>query len=442
MPEPKAKKPKALNVLARLRWTPLPAELRAARMRLLIEQPFFGVLLMGLRYRETDQVLAFATDGTYLLYNRKHVETETQDNLVFQLMHEVMHCAYKHALRVDRGKERDRERWNFAGDFAINRDLKDIGMTLPKGAYYHPRFDGMTTEEIYDYLEERNLGGEGDDKKPGESFGGSKSENEIADMIARAAEQPLFRDLKCNAAPGESQAGEDGDLDTDTETDFTEGDWDEKLEEAQRLQQSTGCGNVPRYFRREVEISKEPVKIDWRTLLRRFVDETKSWDYSFMRPNRRFLWQGIVLPRNDPDHPSHIVAMVDTSGSISKEDLANFKRELQAILDCGAADRMTVAWADTQVHGHKEFAQGDILDFVPSGGGGTSFRQPMAWIASNMRDATVILYLTDCCVNEWGEKPKQPVLWVTSGDEGPARVHSSRAPFGQAILLAAKGKEL
>jgi predicted metal-dependent peptidase len=129
------------------------------------------------------------------------------------------------------------------------------------------------------------------------------------------------------------------------------------------------------------------------------------------------------------------VAMVDTSGSVSSDDLRDIVSELQSILDEGAADRVTVAYADTKVHAAESFEAGDVIRCEAKGRGGTAFRQPLAWIGENIPDASAVIYLTDCDVTDWGDEPAAPVLWAVHGEPRHARELADRAPFGEAIVL-------
>jgi predicted metal-dependent peptidase len=73
-------------------------------------------------------------------------------------------------------------------------------------------------------------------------------------------------------------------------------------------------------------------KVDWKTLLRRFIVQTAAADYTWSRPNRRWLGNGHYLPKLWSEQMGEIVIAVDTSGSIGNDILQAFGAEINAIV--------------------------------------------------------------------------------------------------------------
>lgn len=110
--------------------------------------------------------------------------------------------------------------------------------------------------------------------------------------------------------------------------------------------------------------------------------------------------------------------------------------EIQSVLDEGAADKVTVAYADTKIHAPPQtFEAGDLLVVDAKGGGGTSFRLALDWARDNVPDASAIVYLTDGYTSDWGDAPACPLIWAMTGDPGNAAKVSTGAPFGESIFL-------
>jgi predicted metal-dependent peptidase len=126
--------------------------IQKARTALLLDHPFFGLLLFRLGTRPTTSIETMATDGISLFYNGDFVDTLNAAELIGTLAHEVLHPALQHHTR--RGG-RNRKRWNMACDFAINPLLLDTGFTLPKDVLIDHRFRGMSAERIYNLIEEQ-----------------------------------------------------------------------------------------------------------------------------------------------------------------------------------------------------------------------------------------------------------------------------------------------
>ena len=122
-----------------------------SRVRLLLNHPFFGNLATRLIIKDaTDWCPTAAVDGKHLYYNKNFLGAMDDQELDFVIAHEVMHCVYDH---IDRRGQKDAQYWNMAGDYVINRDLKqhNIGK-MPKVGLYDRKYDENYTDEIYDDL--------------------------------------------------------------------------------------------------------------------------------------------------------------------------------------------------------------------------------------------------------------------------------------------------
>src|SRR5262245_25224775 len=100
---------------------PIAERIRKARINLLLDEPFFGSLLMYLKIVETKSVRTFSTDTVHLFYNPDYAATCSDLEIKTILAHEVLHCALLHPFR--RG-DRDLARFNEAADYAINNHLQ------------------------------------------------------------------------------------------------------------------------------------------------------------------------------------------------------------------------------------------------------------------------------------------------------------------------------
>jgi len=127
--------------------------LRTARIGLLLKSSFFGNLATRLKLVPADEWCSTAaTDGRNFYFNSKFIKMLEPRELEFLFGHEVLHVVYDHFGR--RGS-RDPQLWNVANDYCVNADLKKhhVGQfitTVP--CLYDAKFDGMRSEEVYDYL--------------------------------------------------------------------------------------------------------------------------------------------------------------------------------------------------------------------------------------------------------------------------------------------------
>lgn len=470
------------------------SRLRAARMRLVAREPFFGSLVLNFRTKDVgNAVSTMRTNAKDLQYNPQFVLRLSDEHLDFVYAHEAMHCALEHNLR--RG-ERDRKLWNIACDYVVNRDLIQSGFVPPPGAFDDPRLDNMSAEEIYDLLEEQEKkekkpkqqgkqeaqgGGKGDSSQSGKSAkgggtgkqekgkddkgkesGGSGKPESSKDEKDEAGEEKEGKagDADENEDEEESEEKDSGESDDDDEDERPGDDpgqcgavfdtdkedeeevqeqWAESVKNAEAITRMLNPGKLPGSMRREEDAPLEKPRVDWKTLLRRFVDRAVARDYSFSRPNRRHFGSDILMPGRVPDNPSHVVAIVDTSGSISARTLGLFREQLQNMLDDNAMDKLTIGCADTHLYRDHvvSFKSGELIQFEKVGGGGTDFGDAMKWATSELDEhVTAIVYLTDMATSNFGNPKDTPVLWAIAGARRiELNAWASQAKFGEKVWL-------
>lgn len=374
----------------------------AAQTSLLWDHPFFGVLMLQLKKVQVDdpkKVDTMATDGRHLFYHPPFVDELKKDELVFVLAHEVMHNALEHHIRR---QSRKPGRWNDACDYAINGELVECKVgKMPERGLLEARFTGLSAEEIYRILDDENNGddsaeGQGDTGGCGGTMDGCVQHDEAAKAELRAEMQTQIRQAAMTAKAAQA-------------------------------------GKLPAGVQRIIDELLMP-KVDWRAVLRRFIDESSTRDFSWAKPNRRLLPLGLVTPGTIADGVSHIVIAVDTSGSIDDEILRDFAAEINGAFGEGAVDRLTVIYADATVNHVEEFETGDELVLHPKGGGGTAFSDTFRLINAEYPDAKATIYLSDLYVGDFGDEPPHPVLWGVYGrnrDFGSLSV-----PFGECINIS------
>lgn len=384
-----------------------------ARAGLVLDEPFFASLALRLSLKEDATCETLWTDGRTIGFNPAFVDELPLDQVKGALCHEVMHLACTHHTR--RG-ERDHRKWNMAGDYAINQILADSKIALPDGALINQAFAGMSADQIYTMLP---------DEQPGGGQGGQGGGQGQPDPNGQGSQPP-----QDPGGCGEvrDMTGPDGKPATAAEIAQENQNW--KVAAAQAMTQAKAIGDVPAGLARLVGELLSP-KVDWKEVLRRFVDQAAKNDYTWTRPNRRYLNAGLYLPALYSETLPQIVIAVDTSGSIDDEQINQFAAEMTAIL----RDHKTtcnVLYCDTEVAGVETFASDDLpLKLHPQGGGGTDFRPPFAWVEKYGITPACLIYLTDMCCDRFPEQPDYPVLWAKTEESSWA----DRAPFGEEVLL-------
>jgi predicted metal-dependent peptidase len=362
-----------------------------ARTTLLLDQPFFGVLALQLRVIEDTTCKTAWTDGQSMGFNPTFVASLTSDQVKALICHEVMHCACGHPWRES---GRQHKRWNAACDYAINPIIVDAGMTLPDGSLLNPQFKGQSAEWIYDRL-------------PNDSDDGSggSGDNPLGEV------RPSPSDAPGNTSDDQSVA--------------TESDWQQLTKQA--IQAAKMQGKLPAGMARDLEQATKSI-VDWRSLLRRYMQDITTADYSWSQPNRRYLSNGLYLPSLRSHACGKIAIAVDTSGSIDAITLAQFAGEMQSIIDDMQPSSVDVLYCDAHVHRVDTFERGDHLDMHPSGGGGTSFAPVFAHYDNDQNDPPVVLvYFTDM-YGDFPEASDYPVIWASTSSV-------EVAPFGDVVPI-------
>ena len=109
-----------------------------------------------------------------------------------------------------------------------------------------------------------------------------------------------------------------------------------------------------------------------------------------------------------------MVVAIDTSGSISDEELEIFFSEINGIYKQGAD--ITILESDAEVKRFYPY-KGKIPKSV-QGGGGTSFEPVMQWLKKTGRKYDGCIYLTDGFAEAPETKPSCRLLWVVVNGDG------------------------
>jgi predicted metal-dependent peptidase len=406
-------------------------KLATARTRLILDKPFLGALVLRLPAVQGDQSWCETTysDGRTFYYNHDYLDALDVEQTQFALSHEALHCALSHYFR--RG-HRVKHRWELACDYAVNPMLINDGLKPTPDVAYLREYEGMTAEEIYPCLEDNDNGGERDLEQK-DADGDQDNDNEEQDRSDGGNEQQRQKQDNKDGA-GDQKQSPDGRGDkgapapaamSPQEQEALSVQWQQRL--AAAAQNALQSGKLEGDMARMVDFLLQP-KLPWRMLLARYMSMTARDDYSYSRPSTR---------RGDPAvYPSmrsgetNVVVVIDTSGSISEEEIQEFISEIDAIKSQVRA-RITLLACDSDLNygcpwyfePWDEFAK----DVEIRGGGGTNFRPAFDWVDAQDRKPDLLMYFTDAEGVFPEAEPMYPVLWLVKGKE--------TVPFGQRIQL-------
>ena len=356
--------------------------LTKAKLKLVLSQPFFASLALGMEYVENNEIETACTDGKSIEYNVSFIDTLSQEELVGLIAHEVLHPAMLHHTRKG---EREHKLWNKAADYAINPIIKEAEIKLPAGALLDYRFNNMPAEQIYGILLKEQKQGAPEPQDCG--FGEVKEPKGDVKQAEAEAKQTLVQ-----ATEIAKQAGKP----------------------------------IPSILKEQIGELLEP-KIDWKEQFSRYLAERAKNDYSWSKPSPRYMPMGIYLPILENLEVDKYCFAIDTSSSVDKELLKVFVSELK---EASTLFRfpVTVIHCDTEVR-HVEEMEEDS-DIEPVGRGCTDFRPPFAYVDEEGLDIKVLVYLTDGYCDYFPTlEPDYPVLWVIYNNK------RFNPPFGEVIYV-------
>jgi predicted metal-dependent peptidase len=429
---------------------------KAGRFNLCLDKPFYASLLLNMTLTEDPTCKTLWTDGTTIGFNPEYVNACTDDELRTDLAHEALHPGLLHHVR--RGG-RDNALWNAACDYAIYDILRG-----EPGNYWHfrgdelydPRFAGQSAEEIFKTLKNEKEKEKGDGDQGGKDGGDQQQggddkqkgnqapQDAPGDAQGNSGTQPPAPDK--NNQPGGNQRaetpspdlgrGEVRDAPVPTGSDPARAAAEEtakwNVAMAQAAIHAKGQGSLPGGIEELLQDLLNP-RVDWREMLRRFVDAAAKNDYAWLPPNRRFIHRGLYLPGLRSNEIGTLVCAIDTSASVSTEDLNAIASEITGILE----EYDTTVWrvyCDRAVRGEpEELGSYDLpVEFTVAGRGGTDFRPVFEWVEEAGIAPACLLYFSDLESSRFPENaPPYPVMWVCTGDGRSART----PPFGEVVKI-------
>lgn len=403
-----------------------------SRMRLLINNGFYGLLLMHMFYSIDENCETAATDGHRIFFGPKFLAELSDSELDFIMMHEILHVVLQHCMRQG---DRDNEQFNIACDIVVNsnillsNNMNINSITLKKyGESMHIAPDGKegyeyTAEQIYGMLPPPpknrkpkpaltgTLGEAGDDDEEGDAKGSA---------LGRAKQKQSKKTDAPAVWDDHTRWGMDEEDDTIRDV------WVKRFENACEAisirDPSNQRGLLPLFAERLFKKLRKP-QTDWRMILNEFIQE-EIVDYSFTPPDRRFDESPFFLPDfNDKDDlVEDILFMIDTSGSMSDDMITAAYSEVKGAIE--QFDGKLKGWLgffDAAIIEPKPFTSMDEFKIIkPTGGGGTDFQIIFEYVHKHMRDKlpASIIILTDGFAPFPKEKLSMgiPVLWLLNND--------------------------
>ena len=377
-----------------------------ARVGLLLRHSFFGNLATRMKLINADEWCGTAaTDGRNFYYNSRFIMKLKTKEVEFLFGHEVLHVVYEH---IDRRGSRDPQIWNIANDYTVNADLKrhKVGQfitTVP--CLYEQKYDGKTSEEIYD---------------------------DLMKNVQKLNMDQLIDQLIDDHMDGDSEDDQDGDGAKQGKRPKMSAEERERIRQEVKqaiiaAAQSAEAGSLPKGVERLVRQATNPI-MPWRELIQTNLTSAIRNDYSWNRPSRRSWHMDAIMPGMTPGEEIDVVVAIDMSGSISDKQAQQFLGEIAGMMEAFDGYKVHVFCFDTEIYNPADFTSEnmDSIDsYEPAGGGGTDFDAIFDYLKKVGNVPKRLICFTDgypC--GSWGDADYCDTTWIIHGDPDP------NPPFG------------
>jgi len=429
---------------------------------LMNDNPFFGLYLLGVNKYEVDHsipIAAVAMEGYNfkLLLRKGRYLDMPPEHQVGVLKHEILHISLGHLSPYYRNRCPDHKIFNIAADLEINQYIERS--ELPEGCIQMDTFPDYDLPEkagtvfYYDFLKQKieDLKGEYPDefygdpcpgngpdqgpKNPGDSPDGGQDEQEGSSPAPSGD-----KDSDSESQPGKGPSKADQNLmDMYGQGDPSHSQWDkpdlepgedstgywEAVDEIRRQQVrrayhetirqsgSTARGYIPGNLLSEIDrlLEKKDPVTNWKAYFRRFIAASTSVIVKKTKRKESIRFVGQPGLKFNPKHK--LLIAIDTSGSVSDQELANFMAELEFISKSGA--KMTLLHCDAAIAKVEEYSKKNTVTVY--GRGGTDFDPPVEYMNKNKSKYTCLVYFSDGACTPPSIKTTKPILWVMTRGE-------------------------
>lgn len=379
-----------------------------AKVQLQNENPFFAYLIMNMKFKNMEEVGSMGVDnqGT-CYYSNKFVDELSEGELKGVLAHEVLHLVLEH---LSRGKKLDKTLFNVSADLVINDILVENNFQLDRRGLI-PYLHEYTFEGTDITIEDLN-------KKTAEQVY-NELQNKLSEEKKKQADNKRF----------DKHILQDKEM-TQEQKQAIQGKWKKAVSEASAYARQKG--DMPDGLDLFVDNLLNQ-KLNWKTLLYKYLIRTIPHDYSYARPSKRSFSTGVYMPIMRKE-AIEIVVSLDTSGSIQSQELTEFMTEINGIAKSFNNLNMKLVVCDSEIKDIYHIGNGDsevISKLRIKGGGGTSHKPVYDYVRDEIPNAKLLVNFTDGYTDFNELDNTINTLWVICKNG----VDESRIPFGEVIKL-------
>lgn len=391
--------------------------LAKASKELMLKEPFYGLLLLSLNKIWSEKMVPTAGVclkgiNYELAINPVFWESLTPIQKVGILKHELLHIAFFHL--TDYADYPNKQLLNVAMDIEINQYIDKEW--LPENGCFLENFPSLNMEAkkgtryYYNMLDQECENGEETAVALGQALESGDCEVQLPDGTIVELPDHIFDNQELDEATKKL---------IETQTKHIVNQVADQVMKAK--------GNVPGEVAEILErINKiDPPKFDWKGYIRRFSG--KSVKTYTKKSRRKYNKRMPDLPGLKIKRQKHILAAVDTSGSVSTSELKEFLNEMWHMTKTGSD--VTLVQCDTAISHIGKFNPREELEI--HGRGGTEFQPVIDHYNEHLKDYSCLIYFTDgeCPAPE---NPRGNILWVISSKGDTSYLENT---YGELIKL-------
>ena len=383
-------------------------KIEKAYKKLLIENPFYGLFLLGLS-KVIDKSVETACVrkrgiNCELVINPEYWETLDDIQQLNLIQHEIYHIVFQHMFMTPFFK--NHEVLNVAADCEVNSYLQNLDDTWIVPSMFNAE-SKLGTKIYYDIIISQTP------PPSPQGGGGSNGSNGLPDTKDdHSSWDKEFKEC------------------SDAEKQLIQNQINSQIKTAAE-QTMKMRGTIPAEMKAIVDelFKPKPRVFDWKAYFRRMLGSIYDINIKKTRRKESIRFPGAAGIKHKKK--VSILVAVDTSGSVNDEELKDFFSEITYIYKAGA--RITILECDAAISANYEYT-GKWTGKV-HGRGGTDFQPVIDYYRKNIKDYAALVYFTDGECSIPNNVPRDTIWVITSAGD-----HKKEYP-GRTLFIPSKDED-
>lgn len=356
--------------------------------KILINDPFYGLFLLGLNryYDDRCETACVRRNGINvdLCVNKEFWEKQDDATQIAIIKHELGHILFKHMFMWDFFG--DKKRLNVATDCEVNSYIPE----LQKDPWCYPQAFNLPCGSGSKYYYENLPNDVGRDDNNNDDHSSWSDFDDLNDAEKELINQQIDHMAK------------------------------EVATQVQRM-----AGKIPGEFKQYIDnlFKQKPAVFNWKAYFRRLLGTAIETfpKKSRRKESKRFDGAAGIKQK----HKHKILVAIDTSGSVSDDELKDFFEEINHIYKAGAqVDILEFDYSVQRTYPYNGKWDGSI-----SGRGGTNFEPPIQWLNERRHVYSACALFTDGYAETEGLHPMKEIIWVITSDGDRSNIYPGKTVF-------------